>query len=202
MEVNMNEINATVIEQLEQLQMLMHRVSFQNFMNHGRMPSPHRGQGRILAILKIKPEISQKELTYLLGLSKQSVAQLLDKLEKSGYVTREPSTEDRRVSIVKLTEEGAKEAADAEDEPPEAAKVIDCLNEEELAVLSGYLARIIQRYEEQFPDEGFDERRKAMEEFMAQHHCGRGFDRFDKHRGRGNDFFGGRERWISRYMDE
>lgn len=34
----------------------------------------HIGQGRVLAILKLKPEISQRDLSYLLDMSKQSLA--------------------------------------------------------------------------------------------------------------------------------
>ena len=73
----MNEIKDTINGQLQQLQMLMHRTMFNHF---GKMHNPHRGQGRVLAILKLKPVISQKELTYLLNMSKQSVAELITKL--------------------------------------------------------------------------------------------------------------------------
>ena len=58
----------------------------------------------MLAILKMKPEISRKELTCLLNMSKQSVAELISKMEKSGYVTREPSEKDKRVMTIKLAE--------------------------------------------------------------------------------------------------
>jgi DNA-binding MarR family transcriptional regulator len=198
----MNEIKTTITEQLRQLQMLTHRAAFYGFVD-GRARSPHRGQGRVLAVLGLKPEISQKELTYLLGMSKQAIAQLLDKLEKSGHITREPSEEDRRVSIVRLTDEGRKAAVGAEDEAPGSSDVLDCLNDEELAAFSDYLARIIGRYEERFPDEDFEERRHAMEEFMARHGhgrghgfgghgahgghgCGHGFGAHDGHGGRGD----------------
>jgi DNA-binding MarR family transcriptional regulator len=73
-----------VSEQLRQLQMLMHRAVMQKFAQSGGFHNPHRGQGRVLAALKIKPEISQKELTYLLNMSRQSLAELLSKLEKNG----------------------------------------------------------------------------------------------------------------------
>ena len=53
--------------------------------------NPHRGQGRVLSILKLKPEITQKELTYLLDMSKQALGELLKKLENCGYITRTPS---------------------------------------------------------------------------------------------------------------
>lgn len=184
----MSEIKTAITEQLQQLQMLMHRIAFQAFMGGGKAYNPHRGQGRILAILKMKPEISQKELTYLLGMSKQSIAELLVKLEKSGYITRQPSEEDKRIMNIKLTEEGMKTAEDVDDNTPETEKVLDCLNEEELTTFSEYLARIIKRYEEQFPDENFEQRRKSLQEFMS--HFGHGH-RFGGFRGPGMRHHGG-----------
>jgi DNA-binding MarR family transcriptional regulator len=169
----MSEIKTTVTEQLEQLQMLMHRASFHNFMGDRTARNPLRGQGRVLAILKMKPEISQRELTYLLNMSKQSLSELLAKLEKNGHVVRESSEDDKRVMTIKLTEEGMKAANDVDDETSEAAKILDCLNGEELSVFSGYLGRIIKRYEEQFPDDDFEERRKMLREFMSHQDRGR-----------------------------
>jgi DNA-binding MarR family transcriptional regulator len=191
----MSEIKATITEQLQQLQMLMHRAAFHDFMIGGRMHNPHRGQGRVLAMLKLKPEISQKELTYLLGMSKQSLAELLIKLERSGYITREPSDDDRRIMTIKLTEEGMKAADDVDDNASETSKILDCLSDEELAVFSEYLGRIIKRCEEQFPDEDFEQRRRSMEEFMMMHGRGRGFGWFGGHggpHGEPEDFFEGR----------
>ncbi len=49
---------------------------------------PARGQGRILAMLKIQPKIKTRELAYLLGIRQQSLNELLNKLEKSGHVER------------------------------------------------------------------------------------------------------------------
>lgn len=51
----------------------------------------------MLAILKLKPVISREELTYLLNMSKQSVAEFVTNLEKNGYITREPSEDDNHV---------------------------------------------------------------------------------------------------------
>jgi len=171
----MNEIKTTITDQLQQLQMLMHRASFHGFRTDGRSHNPHRGQGRVLSMLKMKPEISQKELASLLDMSKQSLAQLLSKLEKSGHITREPSEEDKRVMIIKLTEEGKNASnTDSGSELFETEKILDCLDDEELAALSGYLTRIIERYEEQFPNEHFEERRRHREQFMHEHGQGRG----------------------------
>ena len=93
----------------------------------------------MLAILKMKPEISQKELGFLLNMSKQALAELLAKLEKSGYITREPSEEDKRVMTIKLTESGMNAAGDVGEGAPETAKIFDCLSDEELTAFSGIL---------------------------------------------------------------
>jgi len=172
----MGEIKAMVNAQLQQLQMLMHRAMFAHF---GKMHNPHKGQGRVLAILKMKPEISQKELTYLLNMSKQAVAELIGKLEKSGAITREPSEADKRVMRIKLTEEGAKAITYSDDNRFEPTKIFDCLEAEELAQFSEYLGRIIKRYEAQFPGEDFEHRRKIIEHFMASH--GHGFEHEPTH---------------------
>ncbi|MDR0284934.1 MAG: MarR family transcriptional regulator, partial [Propionibacteriaceae bacterium] len=60
---------------------------------------PRQGQGRVLALLKLKPEMTQRELTFLTGLTRQSLAELLNKLEAQGLLTREPSTADRRRAL-------------------------------------------------------------------------------------------------------
>jgi DNA-binding MarR family transcriptional regulator len=78
------------------LEMLMRRSHMHKFRSHGPFGNPHGGQGRVMAILKMQPEIGQKELGYLLDMSKQSLAELLGKLEKSGYITRTQSEQDHR----------------------------------------------------------------------------------------------------------
>jgi len=165
----MDDIKNVIREQLYQLQALMHKSSLHHFMHHGKIHNPYRGQGRILAILKMKPEISQRELTYLLDMSKQSIAELLAKLEKNGYITREHSEGDKRVMTIKLTEDGAKAADNVDDHTLETSDIFDCLNNDELHTFSEYLGRIINRFEELFHGEGFEERRKMGEEFMSHH---------------------------------
>ena len=162
----MNEIKVKINEQLQQLQMLMHRAMIGHF---GKMHNPHRGQGRILAIIKLKPVISQKELTYLLNMSKQAVAELITKLERNGYITREPSVDDKRVVMIRLTKKGAEVSEDAEDDQFDNLKSLDCLNADELVTFNNFLERIIKQYEKQFPDENFEQRRKYMEKFMSSY---------------------------------
>ena len=160
----LNEIKNTVSRQLQQLQTLMHRIMFSRY---GKTRSPHRGQGRVLAILKLKPVMSQKELTYLLNMSKQSVAELAAKLEKSGYITREPSEEDKRIMTIRLTDKGAKAADNTDDSEPDMLKILDCLNNDELTAFSDYLDRIIGQCEGMRSNEDFEAHRKYVERFMS-----------------------------------
>ena len=163
----MDDIKVSIIEQLHQLQMFMHRISYHGYRGGGRKHNPHRGQGRVLALLKMKPEISQKELTYLLDMSKQSLAELLTKLEASGYITREPSEEDKRILVIKLSQEGAKVADHVIQPPTEMSEILGCLTDDELKVFNESLERIISHYKEQLPDRDCEERCNAMEEFKA-----------------------------------
>lgn len=205
----MNEMKDMITSQLQQLQTHMHRIMFSQCR---RPRNPHRGQGRVLAILKLKPEMSQKELTYLLNMSKQSVAELVAKLEKSGYITREPSRDDKRVMTIRLTEEGAKAIDDTDDCEPDISKILDCLNDEEQSAFSDYLGRIIGQCEELRPDEDFEAHRKYVERFMSSvaqerenwpytgYNCDgrtRGFDHFRGH-GHGCDRPGVRDHGCDR----
>lgn len=178
----MEDIRGTILEQLQQLQMLMHRAWFSHAEG---MHNPHRGQGRVLAILKLKPEISQRELTYLLNMSKQAVGELIAKLEKNGDITRMPSEQDKRAMIIRLTPQGAKAAEAGARTSNETTQLFDCFTEDELSTFSDYLERMIDRYEEDSRGEAFAQRRRNMEDFMFTH------GREDWHRRRGDRACGG-----------
>jgi DNA-binding MarR family transcriptional regulator len=96
----------------------------------GPMGDPTRGRGRILALLKIQDGISTKDLSYLLGIRVTSLNELLAKLEKSGHIVREPSPEDRRVMLIKLTDAG-REASDA-DSGDDVLSVLSAQEQEDL----------------------------------------------------------------------
>ena len=165
----MSEIKNEILEQFIRLQGLLHRYHTQHFMELGLLGNPHRGQGRVLSILKLKPEISQKELTYLLDMSKQGLAELLYKLEKKGYIKRELVEEDRRSFNIKLTEEGAAVAGEMDDKSLDLNKVFCSLSDEELAKLYGYLQRIIECLENQLPGEDNELRKQMMDKFMEHY---------------------------------
>jgi DNA-binding MarR family transcriptional regulator len=94
-------------------EILFHKLYFINElfeqkskMNQSEMNNLSRGQGRVLAILKKKDNISTKDLATILGISISGLNSLLSKLEKNGYIVKESSSEDGRVLLIKLTEKG------------------------------------------------------------------------------------------------
>jgi len=139
---NMNDMYTATYEKLSTLQWLMKRRQMFSQAESGRFADSTRGQGRILAMLKIQPEIATKDLAYLLGIRQQSLNELLKKLEKNSYVERRPSEKDRRVMVVHLTEKG-KEAQE-----PEAnyQEFLGCLSPEDLQQFGEYLDRIIAAF--------------------------------------------------------
>lgn len=131
---------------------LERRYQLQKLKEFGPMANPHQGQGRILSLLKMKPEISQKDLSTILNIRSQSLGELLAKLERSGYITRTPSEADRRVIQICLTDEG-KKVANQTEKQFENINLFRCLSEEEQIIIGGYFKRIIKDLENQFEDD-------------------------------------------------
>lgn len=74
------------------------------------------GQGRILHILEKSGDMSQKELTERIGIQPGSASEVLGKLERAGYIVREPGEEDKRTFTVRLTQAGSARASELKDE--------------------------------------------------------------------------------------
>ena len=151
----MDDIYTDVYEKLSTLQWLMRCQQMNYRAEAGPFADTTRGQGRILAMLKIQPEIATKDLAYLLGIRQQSLNELLNKLEKNGYVERKPSDSDKRVMIVHLTEKGKQVQQPVADHH----EILDCLSAEELEQLAQYLGRLIQALEKQVDDARMDNNR-------------------------------------------
>lgn len=144
---------------------LIHRYAGAQARRQGALVDPLRGQGRVLALLKAKPETTQRELSYLLDMRQQSLSELLAKLEEKGFVTREKSAEDGRVTVVRLTDAGVG-AAPSPNEMQGQADVLDCLSEEERTQLDALSTKVISSLEEKLGQMGIDSRR-------GPHHHGR-----------------------------
>jgi DNA-binding MarR family transcriptional regulator len=58
----------------------------------------------VLVALKGGRKLTQKELTEVSGVEQSSMAQLLARMERDGFIRREPSQNDRRSSVISLTD--------------------------------------------------------------------------------------------------
>lgn len=153
----MKEVAAMdLVEKLFRLEMLFHRYQAHSFRAHGALGSPLRGQGRVLSILKLQPVISQKELSYLLNMRQQSLSELLAKLKKSGYITRKPSPEDKRATVISLTQAGREAAENVDRQEVDIQRILDCLSEEEQAQLGEYLDRLANTLEQALKEAGIE----------------------------------------------
>lgn len=128
-----------------------------------------RGQGRILAALKLKDGIATRELAYVLGIRVPSLNEALSKLENAGYIVREPDPRDRRVQLITLTDLGRALTNQMGEGEPEGDNIFEVLTEQERANLNDYLDRLIVRMHEDLPDleAGRQEWEKAARERMG-----------------------------------
>ncbi|SHO44282.1 MarR family winged helix-turn-helix transcriptional regulator [Anaerocolumna xylanovorans] len=165
----MSDDKPDLYEQFSRLEWLVRRYQLQSLREFGPMANPHKGQGRILALLKMKPEISQKDLSSILDIRSQSLGELLAKLERSGFITRTPSQQDRRVMDISLTEAGRK-AANQTGQETEEDTIFGCLKEDEQTLLGKFFERIIGDLEEKFGGEEWNFHRRDF-------HGGFPFDR-------------------------
>jgi DNA-binding MarR family transcriptional regulator len=151
----MNKSNE-LLEQFAVFNRLLHRRHTAQFRHFGPSGSVFRGQGRVLAILKIKKEMSQKELGYLLDMRNQSLGEILGKLETAGYISRSPSEDDKRTALIRLTPLGENEADTEKQAQSEGAfdRVFACLEDSEQQALADYLSRLIAAIKEQLSESG------------------------------------------------
>lgn len=199
----MNDQIKDLMELFTRADALLHRYQGAYFRNFGPFSSPHKGQGRVLSLLKLQPEITQKELGYLLDMRNQSLGELLGKLERNGYITRTPSEKDRRVMNIRLTDDGSKAAEELGGKQDDVNQIFSCLSDEEQAMLSDYLERLINALEKTFEEMGIPEHDHG-------HHGNRPLDHphghphnhpYDQQQGHPHDHPRGQERNFGRPQD-
>ncbi|WP_295616717.1 MarR family winged helix-turn-helix transcriptional regulator [uncultured Methanobrevibacter sp.] len=113
------------------------------------MKSVTKGQGRLIAILKMKDKISTKALSEILNISASSLNKTLNKLEQQGFVRKVPSAEDKRILLIELTEKGRNLELKNYDD----IDIFDSLSEEEKENLNEYLNILIKSIHKKFKEE-------------------------------------------------
>jgi MarR family transcriptional regulator, organic hydroperoxide resistance regulator len=87
---------------LAQVSRLHHARAFALFETIGL----YRGQPPLLGLLAEQEGLPHSELARRLGITPATISKMLDRMEKTGFVTCKPDPEDQRVSRVYLTERG------------------------------------------------------------------------------------------------
>lgn len=196
----MSEDTNELLRKIVRVGMLLHRYQGMYFRAYGPFANPVRGQGRVLSILKMKPQISQKELSYLLDMRQQSLSELLQKLEKSGLITRAADSEDKRAVLISLTPEGMQCAPEGQENAFAGDTLFDCLTGEERALFEGLLDRLAVSLQRKLEGERQgDWQGDARGRGQHWRHDGRGLDgHWDQGRFCGAGFHG---RGFARYDD-
>lgn len=153
---------------------------FRHYVGHyhkgkGKYGNLLQGQGRILSVLNLRHDISQKDLTFLLAIRPQSLGELLVKLEKNELIKREPAESDRRVMMIHLTSKGQEVAEKMSF--GHSISLFQVLTEDEQQQFIHLLNKLSKTMQEQLPErdkneEFYDDPRRHFEMMrrLADHH--------------------------------
>ncbi len=133
----------TLVSSYQQVVHLLHRYYARQRLKEGATYQPHHGQGRVLMLLSMQSEISQKELAYLLAIRPQSLSELLDKLEDQALIYKRTSKEDRRMSLIGLTDQGKARVLEMKERGKDTIAIFSCLTEEEKECLYHVSQKVI-----------------------------------------------------------
>ena len=105
----------------------------------------HHGTGRILSKLVYQGDgISQAALAEKMNIRPQSLSEALAKLEERGLIRRSPNPQDKRGTLVYLTEEGREQEAElAERRRQTADSLLGSLTESEKETLALLIDKIL-----------------------------------------------------------
>jgi DNA-binding MarR family transcriptional regulator len=157
--------NQQIMQKLFELTMLT-QLSNDDKHHHGGRDA-FRGQGKILLILNEHDNISQKDLAEEMGMTPQSTAEFVHKLEKKGYVKKNKSPEDARVSLVSLTDAGRENVSELSQTAPDGLKYI---SEKEKKDLLKILSKLVDGMREDFENKETDKNIIAsMKHKIAMH---------------------------------
>ncbi|GMS53857.1 MarR family winged helix-turn-helix transcriptional regulator [Enterococcus raffinosus] len=149
------ELNVAVTQKYFDLNDLLTQFFRENARGPFKFENRNRGQSQILAIIRKHGTISQKALVSQLDMRPQSASEMIRKLEKKDYITREKSQEDRRVMNIHLTARGKIAAQQSDDFQP---VILDVLSHEEKEQFDHILTKLINELEPQVKHKPRDRR--------------------------------------------
>ncbi|QDP38840.1 MarR family winged helix-turn-helix transcriptional regulator [Radiobacillus deserti] len=124
------------------------RAVNRNFLIHIKRNANDLGvttlQLQILKILHENPEMGLVELANKIESSKSTVSETVERLVKAGYIERKRSPKDRRALVMRLTDRGETEKAEAHKEYMKRLSGLDALDDKEVQTLLSLHEKIIQ----------------------------------------------------------
>ena len=94
-----------VISQIAKIRERINRLIVQELREHG-IDGIVTSHGDIFYVLFRHDELTMQETADLIGKDKSTVTVLVDKLVKAGFIEKRQDEADRRVTFIRLTEEG------------------------------------------------------------------------------------------------
>ena len=122
---------------------------FDRMLAEANIDAFNGAQGRILYVLWQGDGISISQLSSQTSLANTTLTSMLDRMEHSGLIRREPSPRDRRQQLIFLTEAAFSLRDDYEGISQQAnERYYRGFTEDEIRVFEGYLQRVLDNLEE------------------------------------------------------
>lgn len=104
-------------------------------------------QAAILFLLREKDGQSMSELSQVLSMDNSTVTGLVDRLQRSGLVTRRANPDDRRISLIRITPQGVEEIKKAKPVITRVNERIKTgLSEQEINTFKGILNSFFEKF--------------------------------------------------------
>ncbi|MBB1248444.1 MarR family winged helix-turn-helix transcriptional regulator [Rhizobium sp. G21] len=133
----------------DQMNLLTRKVR-KTFDNHARARGMTLARGRLLRLLGGAPEgLAQNVVAQEIEVEGPTLVRMLDGLETQGYLVRQSDPGDRRVKLVRLTEEGRRQSAEVEALAQDfRARLQSGLDPADVAAFERVVARMAKNVEE------------------------------------------------------
>lgn len=111
------------------------------------LSEPLLSREHLLVIIREYPQgIRQKAVAEKAGVNQSSASELISKLAEAGYIRREPDPDDKRATLIFLTEKGKERALQVQEERKSLyGGIFDALSEKEKQTLSDLLDKLLKK---------------------------------------------------------
>ena len=129
-----SEINGSLARRHSTATVLFHHALAERL---GLGPTDHK----CLDLLWERAPLTASELAAITGLTSGAVTGVVARLERSGWLRREPHPQDRRKQVLYPTREAAHEIQQVFDALPDAGELLEGLDADQLAAIAEFLPR-------------------------------------------------------------